>query len=105
MTEPKATHDYTPGGGAAALEFIKRTRAELRALRKVRLWKDRTQVIDVNKDCFEIRGLGYESPDVIPILEEINAAYKPDTIHAPTDAEYKEFDTGRRYTWAHDRVM
>jgi hypothetical protein len=105
MSEPKATHDYTPGGGPAALEFIKRTRAELRALRKVRLWKDRTQVIDVNKDCFEIRGLGYASPDIIPILEEINAAYKPESIHAAVDAEYKEFDTGRRYTWAHDRVM
>jgi hypothetical protein len=105
MSEPKATHDYTPGGGPAALEFIKRTRAELRALRKVRLWKERTQVIDVNKDCFEIRGLGYVSPDIIPILEEINAAYKPESIHAAINTDYKEFDTGRRYTWAHDRVM
>lgn len=105
MSEPKATHEYTPGSGPAALAFIKRTRSELRVLRKVRLWKDRTQVIDVNKDCFEIRGLGYENPDIIPILEEINAAYKPDTIHAPVEVEYKEFDTGRRYTWAHDRVM
>jgi hypothetical protein len=35
----------------------------------------------------------------------INTAYNPQTLHAPIDAEYKEFDTGRRYTWAHDRVM
>ena len=105
MSKPLSTHDYTPGGLAAALEFVKRTRAELRTLRKVRIWKDKFHIIDVNKDCFEVRGLGYENPDIVPILEEINAAYKPETIHAPTDAEYKEFDTGRRYPWAHDRVM
>jgi hypothetical protein len=105
MREPQATHDYSPGGGEAALAFIKRTRDELRILRKVRIWKDRFQVIDVNKDCFEVRGLGYDNPDIIPLLQEVNAAYKPETIHQPIDAEYKEIDTGRRYPWAHDRVM
>jgi hypothetical protein len=105
MFEPKATHDHAPGGIAATLAFVKRTRDELRILRKVRLWKDRLQIIDVNKDSFEVRGLGYPDPDVIPILEEINAAYNPATIHQVIAAEYKEFDTGRRYTWAHDRVM
>jgi hypothetical protein len=35
----------------------------------------------------------------------VNAAFDPATIHDPTDAEYKEFLTGRRFPWAHDRVM
>ena len=59
MTAPRATHDYTPGGLAAALEFLKRTRNELRMLRRVRVWKDRLHVIDVNHDYFEVRGVGY----------------------------------------------
>jgi hypothetical protein len=105
MTTPLATHDYTPGGLEAAVEFLKRTRAELRELRRVRLWKDRLQVIDVNKDAFEVRGLGYADADVVPLLRLVNAAFNPQTLHSPTEAEYKEFDTGRRYTWAHDRVM
>lgn len=105
MSDPKATHDHTPGGLEATLTFVKRTRDELRMLRKVRLWKDRLRIIDVNKDSFEVRGLGYPDADVLPILEEINAAFNPTTIHQPVEAEYKEFDTGRRYTWAHDRVM
>jgi hypothetical protein len=105
MSEPLATHDYTPGGVEAALEFLKRTRAELRELRKVRLWKDRLQVIDVNKDVFEVRGIGYADPDVVPLLRMINTAFNPQTLHNDIDSEYKEFDTGRRYTWAHDRVM
>jgi hypothetical protein len=105
MTAPLATHDYVPGGLAAALEFLKRTRAELRALRKVRVWKDRLRVIDVNHDSFEVRNVGYADADVIPLLQSINAAYNPETIHAPTDQEFKEFGTGRQRPWAEDRVM
>ena len=105
MTAPLATHDYTPGGLDAALEFLKRTRAELRTLRKVRVWKDRLHVIDVNKDYFEVRGLGYGDADVAPLLRNLNTAFDPQKIHEPTALEYKEFDTGRRRPWAEDRVM
>jgi hypothetical protein len=105
MTAPLATHDYAPGGLDAAREFLKRTRAELRTLRKVRVWKDRLHIIDVNKDCFEVRGLGYLDADIVPLLRMINTAFNPQTIHEPTEREYKEFDTGRRHPWAEDRVM
>jgi hypothetical protein len=105
MTTPRATHDYTPGALDAALEFLKRTRSELRTLRKVRVWRDRLHVIDVNKDYFEVRGLGYADADVVPLLRNINTAFDPKTVHEPTDQEYKEFDTGRRHPWAEDRVM
>ena len=105
MTTPLATHDYQPGGLQEALEFLKRTRAELRFLRKVRLWKDRMQVIDVNKDCFDIRGIGYADEDIIPLVRAVNTAYDPTTIHDPTELEFKEYNTGRRRPWAEDRVM
>lgn len=105
MSAPLATHDYTPGGLDAALEFLKRTRWEMRELRRVRVWKDKLHVLDVNKDVFEIKGIGYPDADVVPLLRMINTAFNPETIHNPIDAEYKELDTGRRYTWAHDRVM
>ena len=105
MTAPLATHDYVPGGLDAALEFLKRTRNELRTLRKVRVWKDRLHVIDVNKDYFEVRGLGYGDADVVPVLRNLSTAFDPQKIHEPTAAEYKEFDTGRRRPWAEDRVM
>ena len=39
------------------------------------------------------------------MAEAINTAFDPQTIHDPTNAEYKEFLTGRRHTWAEDRVM
>ena len=105
MTPPLATHDYTPGGLNAALEFLKRTRWELRQLRRVRVWKDKLHVIDVNKDFFEIRGIGYADADIVPLLRNINTAFDPQTIHQPTEDDYKEFKTGRRHPWAEDRVM
>jgi hypothetical protein len=102
---PIATHEYTPGHLDAALEFLKRTRWELRQLRRVRVWKDHFEILDVNKDSFEVRGIGYLDVDIVPLLRMVNTAFNPDSIHAATDAEYKEFDTGRRHPWAEDRVM
>jgi hypothetical protein len=102
---PLAVHDYCPGGLDAALTFLKRTRAELRQLRMVKVGKDVFRVYDVNNDFFEIRGLGYPDPDLIPLLKNINAVYNPDTIHEPTHTDWKELKTGRCHPWAEDRVM
>jgi hypothetical protein len=103
MSEPIATHDFAALD--PALEFLKRTRSELRSLRKVRVWKDRLQIFDVNGDFFELRGVSYLDADIVALLRAINTAFDPDTIHQPVAAEYKEFATGRRHTWAEDRVM
>lgn len=101
---PLATHEFT-GDVNAAVEFLKRTRSELRMLRMTRVWTDRLRVYDINGDCFEITGIGYPDEDVVPLLNQVNTNFKPEFIHEPTDAEYKEFKTGRRYPWARDRVM
>lgn len=101
----RAAFDYTPGRLAEALEFLKRTRGELRSLRMVRVWTDRLRVFDVNLDYFELRGLGYPDAEIVSLLEMVSANFKPETVHAPIDSPYKEFLTGRRYPWAHDRVL
>lgn len=103
--QPLAVHGFEPQQLEAALEFLKRTRSELRMLRKVRVWTDRVQVFDVNGDFFEVRGVGYPDPEVIPVLQAINTAFKPEQIHNPISSQYKEFKTGRRHPWAEDRVM
>jgi hypothetical protein len=103
--QPQASMEYQPRRIAEVLEFLKRTRSELRELRMVRVWADRLQVFDVNQDFFEIQGLGYPDDDVVKALDVISAAYKRETIHDPPGSDYKEFKTGRRYPWAADRVM
>jgi hypothetical protein len=96
---------YEPGQLNDVLEFLKRTRSELRMLRKAYVFRDKVQVIDVNGDWFEVVGVGYPDADVVPVLDAVNTAFNRETIHKPTEDEYKEFKTGRRYTWAADRVM
>lgn len=105
MSTPLASHAFAPGGLDAALEFLKRTRSELRTLRKAFVWKDRLRIVDVNHDSFEITGVGYPVPEIVPLLRAVNANFDPETVHEPIVAECKEFDTGRRYPWAYDRVM
>jgi hypothetical protein len=104
-SEPLAIHHHQTGELDATLQFLKRTWGELRELRYVRVWPDRFQVVDVNADAFEVRGLGYHDADIVPALNAVNAAFNRDTIHDPIDREFKEFKTGRRYPWAHDRVL
>ena len=105
MSAARATHTHIAGELEQTLAFLKRTRNELRSLRKVRVWKDKFHIIDVNKDYFEVLGVGYVDADIVPLLRNINTAFNPETIHNAVDAEYKEFDTGRRHPWAEDRVM
>ena len=105
MTPPLATFDFVPGAAEAVLEFLKRTRWELRTLRFVRVFKDRLQIFDINGDYFEIRGIGYPDIAIVDLLRAVNAAFDPETIHNDTGQEYKELKTGRAYTWALDRVM
>lgn len=96
---------YQSGRVDEVLEFLKRTRSELRMLRKVRVHRDRVQVIDVNGDWFEVTGIGYADSDVVAVLIAVNTNFNKDTIHKPTEDEFKEFLAGRRYPWAADRVM
>jgi hypothetical protein len=105
MSTPRATHTWTPGGLPAALEFLKRLRSELRMLRCVRVWKDRFQVIDVNRDYFEVVGVGYPDADIVPLLQNLQTAFNPETIHNEVASEYKEFNLGKCTPWAYDRVM
>jgi hypothetical protein len=96
---------FETGKLETVLEFLKRTRSELRTLRKARVSADRLQVFDVNGDWFEVDGLGYRDAEIVSALQAVNAAFNRESIHAPVSDEFKEFQTGRRYAWAADRVM
>jgi hypothetical protein len=107
MTErqPLATHTHSAERVPESLEFLKRTRSELRSLARVRVFVDRVQVFDVNHDYFELLGVGYPDPDVVTVLRALNVPFNRETIHTAASEPFKEFRTGRRHPWAEDRVM
>ena len=100
-----ASHRFQADRLAEALEFLKRIRSELRTVRLVRVYRNCLRVVDVNGDSFEVEGVGYPDAEIVELLDAVRAAFKRETIHAPTNDEYKEFKAGRRYAWAADRVM
>ncbi len=102
---PQATHQHDSNNLTATLDFLKRTRSELRELRRVQVAVDWLRVFDVNSECFEVTGLGYPDADIIPVLDAINAVFKHESIHTPIERPFKEFKTGKRRPWAEDRVM
>lgn len=104
-SEERPRVQYEAGKLPGVLDFLKQMRYRFPTQRMVRVWPDRMEVFDVNSDSFSIEGLGYASPDVVPVLNAVNAVYKPEAIHEPTTQVFKEFKTGKRYTWAADRVM
>ncbi len=103
MSTPIATHAFTEL--PAALEFLKRTRWELRLLRRVHIYVDRIRIIDVNGDYFELHNVGYPDAPAVELLRGVNTAFDPLTLADPVDGEYKEFFTGRCVAWAADRLM
>jgi hypothetical protein len=105
MKEPLAIHDFSDGGLKAAVAFFRRTRSELRTLRRVRISTEWVRLFDVNGDYFELRGLGYPDADIVPVLNSFDTPFDPEQIHEPIPGPFKEFKTGRRYPWAADRVM
>lgn len=103
--KPIATRPFDAEHPAEMVEFVKRAWNELRTLRRVRVWKDRFRVYDVNGDCLEVTGIGYPDEAITLLLDAVYAAYNPEVIHEPLSGPYKEFLTGKRYPWAQDRVM
>ena len=96
MSDPLETHDFTDLD--LALEFLKRTRWELRALRKVHVYRDKLRVFDVNGDYFEVRGIGYPDPDVAALLRAVNTAFDPKTIHDPAAGSWIVFGSKAVFT-------
>ena len=102
---PRATHEHAAARLDESLEFLKRTRSELRPLSYVRVYADRLLVCDLNRDSFELRGVGYSDADIVPLLAALNIPFNPDTIHDPPPGDHKELRASRRYPWAQDRAM
>jgi len=100
-----ATFRYESSRLDEVLQFLKRTRSELRIIRKTRVYRDRVQIFDVNEDWFEVENIGWPDPDIVHVLAAVNTAFNRETIHHETQEAFKEFKTGRRYAWAADRVM
>jgi len=89
------------------IQFLRREAANLRALRRLIISRDKTVVRDVNGDGIEFPGLTYGSATLEALLEELGVIFTPQILHDPnaTPGGIKEFPLSARWTWGHERVM
>jgi hypothetical protein len=89
------------------IQFYRREAANLRTLRKLIVSREKTVVLDVNRDGIEFPGLTYGNPTLDELLRELGVIFTPQTLHNPEAAPggVKEFRLSARWPWGHDRVM
>jgi hypothetical protein len=89
----------------ALIQFFRREAPKLRTLRRLQVSKDRTVVLDVNRDGIEFPGLTFDSPLLPRLLDDLGVVYSRDSL-APTNAPngVREFGLGAVWCWGHDSV-
>ena len=87
--------------------FLRRQTTALRSLRRLKISREKTVVLDVNGDGIEFPGLTYGCPTLENLLRELGVIFTPKTLHNPdaTPGGVKEFRLSARHPWGEDRVM
>ena len=87
------------------IQFFRREAPKLRILRRLIVSKDRTVVLDVNRDGIEFPGLTFESSSLPHLLDDLGVVYRRDSLNekkAPNGV--MEFSLGAVWCWGHDNV-
>ena len=89
-----------------ALQFVRQNRETFRALRRVVLGPERSEVIDINGDALTISGLGWKTQGVGRLLHGLGASFDPSTVNnPPLSGEAKEYSIVKGDPWGQDRVL
>ena len=91
----------------ALIQFLRSETNRLRALRRLRISREKTIVLDINGDGIEFPGLTYGCAALDELLRELGVVFTPQTLHNPgaTPGGVKEFRLSARHPWGEDRVM
>lgn len=87
------------------IQFFRREAPKLRILRRLIVYRDKTVVLDVNRDSIEFPGLTFDSPALRRLLDDLGVVYSRnclDETKAPNGI--KEFSLGAVWCWGHDSV-
>ena len=82
------------------IQFFRRQAPNLRALRRLVVSKDKTVVLDVNRDGIEFPGLTFDSPALTRLLDDLGVVYSRDYLKQASPREgIVEFDLGNVWCW------
>lgn len=88
------------------IQFFRREAPKLRILRRLIVSRDKTVVLDVNRDGIEFPGLTFDSPALERLLQDLGVVFSRDSLYEGTSTPdgVKEFGLGAVWTWGHDSV-
>ena len=87
------------------IQFFRREAPKLRILRRLIISKDKTVVLDVNRDSIEFPGLTFDSPALPKLLDDLGVVYPRDHLNeAKAPGGVLEFGLGAVWCWGHDSV-
>src|SRR5215208_5592589 len=87
------------------VQFFRREAPKLRLLRRLVVSKDKTVVLDVNRDSIEFPGLTFESPALLTLLDDLGVVYSHDSLDGNKARNgVLEFSLGAIWCWGHDNV-
>lgn len=98
---------YEAGDPAGALDFFRTHRVDMRALRRVIVGPDGTEVKDINGAVMELSGLTLGHQELEALLKLAGASYNPATLHNPPLGRdpNKTFEVIKHDPWGQDRVL
>jgi len=88
------------------IQFFRREAPKLRILRRLIVSREKTVVLDVNRDGIEFPGLTFDSPALERLLQDLGVVFSRDSLYEGTSTPdgVKEFGLGAVWTWGHDSV-
>ena len=86
------------------IQFFRREAPKLRILRRLIVSKEKTVVLDVNRDGIEFPGLTFGSPALERLLQDLGVCYSRESLSEASTMKdcVKEFGLGAVWTWGHD---
>jgi len=91
------------GDSREVVQFLRRELRNLRTLRNMVVFRDKTVVLDVNRDGIEFPGLTYGCTALDDVLRELGVVFPAKTLHDPnsTPNGVREFVLSACWTWGH----
>jgi hypothetical protein len=87
------------------IQFLRREVPNYKILRRLIVSKEKTVVLDVNRDGIEFPGLTFDSQSLPRLLQELGVVFSRDCIDgAKAPAGVREFSLGNVWCWGHDNV-
>lgn len=96
---------YDPSEPHVVRRILLAQRRGFNTANRVRVERGRTTIIDINGDGFVLEGLGFGDEHLIALLQQLGAAFDPQSLKrlGPQESTPREFMLSRAWAWGAER--